>query len=244
MASKPRVVIGTPMYGGMCTGFYTLSMLQTQSALAKRGIPSLFSFVMNEALITRGRNWVVHDFLRSDFTHLLFIDADIRWDGDDIPSLIDADKDIICGLYPTKAINWSQVEAAVKNGITGNDLRSYTANFVVNIKATQDSVLAADRPFEVLSGGTGMMLIKREVFERLKPHVPAYRNNVMNLSDPGAADQLIYEFFTTRIEPDTKNLLSEDYFFCDLWRRHGGTIWAAPWMRLGHQGSYMFEGRP
>jgi hypothetical protein len=159
--------------------------------------------------------------------------------------LLHADKDIICGLYPSKEINWRQVETAVKNGVTGNDLRSYTANFIVNLppeKTARD--VPVDQPLEITAGGTGMMLIKRHVFEKMRPHVPTYWNNVMNLSERGAAQQQISEFFSTRIEPDTKNLLSEDYFFCDLWRRLGGRIWAAPWMRLGHMGAYMFEGRP
>jgi len=246
MDTRQKVFVATPMYGGMCTGFYTLSMLETQTALTNRGISFQFGFVMNEALITRGRNWLVHEFLRTDCTHLLFIDADIRWSGADIPTLLDADKEIICGLYPAKEINWSQVEAAVKRGVTGHDLRAYTAHFVINVKATGNSPkdLPLDQPFEIIAGGTGMMLIRREVFEKLKPHVLAYRNNVMNLSRGSGSDDLIYEFFSTRIEPEAKNLLSEDYFFCDLWRKLGGRIWAAPWMRLSHQGTYIFEGRP
>jgi hypothetical protein len=89
-----------------------------------------------------------------------------------------------------------------------------------------------------------MMLIRREVFEKMKPQVPTYWNNVMNMSERGSPDQRIAEFFSTRIEPATGNLLSEDYFFCDLWRQLGGQIWAAPWMRLSHLGTYVFEGRP
>lgn len=234
------------MYGGMCAGFYTLSMLETQTVLRNAGIAFRYSFVMNEALITRARNWIVNEFLRSDCTHLLFIDADIRWRAEDVPTLISADKDVICGLYPTKEINWPQVEAAVRRGVTGHDLRFYTANFVVNVLHQEGGPreLPADQPFEVTAGGTGMMLIRREVFDKLKPHVPTYRNNVMNLADQDAASQVIHEFFSTSIEAGTGNLLSEDYFFCDLWRRQGGRIWAAPWMRLSHQGTYVFPGRP
>jgi hypothetical protein len=246
MAKRPKLFLGTPMYGGMCTGFYTLSLLETQTVMRNRGVPFVYSFVMNEALITRARNWIVYEFLKTDFSHLLFVDADIRWIAEDIPTLIDADKDIICGLYPSKEINWHQVENAVKNGITGNDLRSYTANLMINVKWEPGGArqLAVDQPFEITAGGTGMMLIKREVFEALRPHLPTYLNNVTNLSTPGSGDELISEFFSTSIDQKTKNLLSEDYFFCDRWRNLGGTIWAAPWMRLGHQGSYVFEGRP
>jgi hypothetical protein len=52
----------------------------------------------------------------------------------------------------------------------------------------------------------------------------------------------IKEFFTTSIEPETQHLLSEDYHFCRTWRNNGGKIYAAPWVQLGHVGTYLFDG--
>jgi len=96
---------------------------------------------------------------------------------------------------------------------------------------------------EIFNGGTGFMLIKREVFEQLADKVPAYSNDVGDLSGQMQHLEQIREYFATSIEPETNRLLSEDYHFCRLWRINGGKVWAAPWTRLSHIGTYAFEGQ-
>ena len=86
------------------------------------------------------------------------------------------------------------------------------------------------------------MLIKREVYEGLIGKVPTYKNNVMDLQNPKNGED-INEFFATQIEPETGLLLSEDYDFCKKARQNGYTVWAAPWVQLGHVGTYAFEGQ-
>jgi hypothetical protein len=36
--------------------------------------------------------------------------------------------------------------------------------------------------------------------------------------------------------------LSEDYMFCQYWRKIGGKIWLCPWMKTQHVGTYAFTG--
>jgi hypothetical protein len=36
--------------------------------------------------------------------------------------------------------------------------------------------------------------------------------------------------------------LSEDYMFCQYWRKIGGSIWLCPWMKTQHLGTYAFTG--
>jgi hypothetical protein len=86
------------------------------------------------------------------------------------------------------------------------------------------------------------MLIKREVFEKLKDKVPTYTNNVVDLANT-LKDDMISEYFTTSIERPTNILLSEDYHFCKLARDNGIKVWAAPWVQLAHIGTYAFEGQ-
>ena len=74
--AKKKLFIATPMYGGQCSGLYTKSMADLTSVCAKHGIPLRHYFLFNESLITRARNYCVDEFLRSDCTHLLFIDSD------------------------------------------------------------------------------------------------------------------------------------------------------------------------
>jgi len=239
-----KLFIATPMYGGMCTGAYTQSLLNLPSIMAKEDIEVLMSFMFNESLIQRARNALATAFMKSDCTHMMFIDADIRFNPHDILTMLKADKEIICGIYPKKEINWNTVKQAMDNGVDNADLKQYTGSFVVNLVGYQESVtVPVNQPVEIQNGGTGFMLIKREVFEALKQHVPYYMNDVADLGNTMQAREQIYEYFATSIEEETERLLSEDYHFCAIYRKIGGRIYAAPWAQLAHIGTYMFEGR-
>jgi hypothetical protein len=173
----------------------------------------------------------------------MFIDADITFNPADIVSMVNADKDIICGLYPKKEINWKTVAQAVKSGVEYQDLPSYTGSFVVNLvgdvaQATGD----VNEPMEIDNGGTGFMLIKRNVFETLKPTVPTYTNDQILIVDKSPVKKVIHEFFATSIDEVSNRLLSEDYHFCKIARQAGFKVYAAPWANLTHSGTYNFSG--
>lgn len=237
-----KVFIATPMYGGQCFGFYTQSLLQLNNLLRDNSVGSMMSFMFNESLITRARNALAHQFLKTDCTHLFFIDADIRFNAADVLPMLAADKDIICGIYPKKEINWQGVKNALDAGVDVDSLKHHTGSFVVNLVGYSGSVtVPINEPVEIWNGGTGFMIIKREVFEKLADLVPAYTNDVNDLAGNLKAEE-IKEYFATSIEPGTNRLLSEDYHFCRIWREAGGQIFAAPWAHLSHIGSYVFEG--
>lgn len=234
-----RIFLATPMYGGQCTGQYVQSLLNFITLCNTLRIPVNCAFMFNESLITRARNGLAHQFLQSDCTHLFFIDADIKFDANDAWHMIKADKPLICGIYPKKEINWFQVDQAVRAGVPVNELTNFTGSFVVNLAGGAQAVtVRADRPAEIMAGGTGFMLIKRQVFNKLKKVTPTYRNDLPNLG----MGTKIYDFFQTSHCPETGRLLSEDYHFCAQYRSVGGKVYAAPWCKLGHWGSYLFEG--
>jgi len=243
MEKKGNIFVAVPMYGGMCTGYFTQSMLTLGPVLNQNGYDMAFSAMFNESLIQRGRNALAHGFMqRPECTHLMFIDADIKFNPQDIIKMIEADKDIICGIYPKKEINWEEVEKAVKEGVPTDRLKTRTASVVVNLKDYAGSVtVPVSEPVEIFNGGTGFMLIKRNTFEVMKSVVNSYNNDVLFL-DGGISNDRITEYFACAIEPGTERLLSEDYFFCWKAREAGLKVWAAPWAQLGHFGSYLFEG--
>jgi hypothetical protein len=174
----------------------------------------------------------------------LFIDSDIKFDPADIVHMIRADKDIICGIYPKKEINWHTVKQAMQNNVPDDQLKFHTGSFVVNLVDYKGEVtVPVSEPVEIFNGGTGFMLIKRKVFEKLKKKVPSYTNDVGDLSGQLQQKEKIHEYFATSIEPETNRLLSEDYHFCRIWRLAGGKVWAAPWVKLAHIGTYAFEGQ-
>lgn len=239
--SNPRVSIATPMYGGVCTTGYMVSSLKTFARLSRLGIAANLLYLTNESLITRARNELVRQFLESNYDYLMFIDADISFEGDAVHKLISADRDIVCGIYPKKEIDWVQVEEAAKQGKT--NLKDYTGSFVINVTSKEKGLETDGKGLcEIHHGGTGFMLIKRSVFETLKPHVPKYRPSTVK--DPVTGEYtrpLIHEFFATSID-ENGCLLSEDYHFCELWRKHGGKIFANPHIKLEHIGNYTYGG--
>jgi hypothetical protein len=243
MDQKQKIFIATPMYGGQCFGTYTASLLQTAGVLAHNGIGMTFSMMLNESLITRARNRLAHDFLKSDASHLMFIDADIGWQAYDIVQMVRADRDIICGIYPKKEINWNEVHAAVLRGVPVENLHNYTGSFVVNTIDQKDATGAINQPIEIDKGGTGFMLIKRDVIAKLTDIAPKYSNDMFTAVNPQNVGTLIANMFDTSISPKDNRYMSEDYHFCDLARENGYQIWAAPWAQLTHTGTYVFSGQ-
>lgn len=231
---KSSIFIATPMYGGNCTAAYFQSMLALQHALLACNYTTAFSIVANESLITRARNDLVEQFLETDCDYLLFIDADHRFDAFDIIKMIESDVDIICAIPPKKAINWETVTEAHKNGF--EKLQFFTGHFVINVP--DSASLLRDEKFEIEHGGTGIMLIKRRVFDILKDKCDFYYKN--NTKEDIDERKKVIEFFKTSIHNEI--LLSEDYHFCRSWRETGGKIYAAPWVKVTHIGPYEFTG--
>ena len=232
------------MYGGMCAGYYMQSVIQLMTTCQSNGVDVHFSFMFNESLITRARNSLAATFLKTECTHLMFIDSDIRFRAEDVIHMIRAEKDILCGIYPKKEINWYQVKAAMDRGVPFDQLKNHTGSFVVNlVDYVGEVTVPIGIPVEIFNGGTGFMLIKREVFEKMADVVPEYANDVIDLSGQMKQLEPIKEYFTTSIEPGTNRLLSEDYHFCRTWREMGGKVYAAPWCQLAHIGTYAFEGQ-
>lgn len=239
----PNLFVATPMYGGMCIGNYASALMQMPLICSRAGVKMYYTYMMNESLITRARNSLAHDFLASDATHLMFIDADIGFNPNDIIEMVKRDVDICCGLYPKKEIHWQRVADAVNKGVPADQLKDHVGTFVVNLVNNERQEVRMNELLEISNGGTGFMLIKREVFEALADKVPEYNSDMYLAVDTERKPKAIKEFFATSIDPDSNNrLLSEDYHFCKLARTHGFKVHAAPWVQLTHTGTYIFSG--
>ena len=227
----------------ICTGTYAVSLMQIPMIFAKHGLGMAFVHLMNESLITRARNRCAYEFLNiPSATHLLFIDSDIGFDPNVIPGMIKRDVDIVCGLYPKKEINWPRVTGAVQKGVPPDQLINHAGSVVVNTIGDKNAFAEPGNLIEIENGGTGFMLIKREVFEALADKVPQYVNDMYNTTEIANNPMYIKEFFATSIDEKTNRLLSEDYHFCKLARQHGFKVWADPMIELTHTGTFIFSG--
>lgn len=245
-----KIMIATPMYGGQCTGIYTKSATDLAALAHQYGVKLSFFFLFNESLITRARNYLVDEFMRSDYTHLMFIDSDIGFDPIDVLAMAaiakpDSDKEIICGPYPKKAIAWEKIKRAVDKGFADEDpnvLEKYVGDYVFNPVAGGGNI-RIDTPAEVMEGGTGFMMIQRSAFEKYAAAYPEFLykpDHVRTKHFDGTREIMAY--FDCVIDPESKRYLSEDYMFCQWSRKIGIKVWMCPWMKLTHMGSYMFSG--
>lgn len=248
---KAKVFVATPMYGGQCAGMYAKSTNDLGMMATKYGMDLKFYYLFNESLITRARNYCVDEFLRSDCTHMVFIDSDIGFAPNDVLALIalqmqDPDNvDVITGPYPKKSISWEKVAKAVRLGFADDnpfELEQFVGDYVFN-PAGDVKEFRVDRPVEVLEAGTGFMCIPRETFEKYTEAYPEYHYLPDHIrTDNFDGTREIMAFFDCIIDPDSKRYLSEDYMFCQNVRKAGMKVWMCPWMELKHMGSYIFGG--
>jgi len=241
---KKRLMIGTPMYDGQCCGMYVKSCIDLQSILSKYGIDGKFSFLFNESLITRARNYLVDEFLRSDYTHLLFLDSDIHYDPNDVIALMALDKDIIGGPYPKKSINWNNVAKTANKypDMNPKDLETVVGEYVFNTVSGTTNFKVSE-PVQVLEIGTGFMMIARHVFDKFREAYPEFRYKPDHVGQQHFdGSRYIHAYFDTVIDPVTHRYLSEDYMFCQWSRKIGIEVWLCPWMKTQHVGTYNFTG--
>lgn len=241
------------MYGGMNHGLFAKSCLDLQMICMKYGVNVKFSFLFNESLIQRARNYLADEFLRSDATHLMFIDSDIHFDPSDVITLLALDKDIAGGPYPKKQINWGNVyDATLAVDEKGNKqisrenanmLEGMVGDYVFNPVAGRDQKFQVTEPLEVMEIGTGFMLIKRETFDHFKSAYPELSYKPDHHGQPNFdGSREIHAYFHCDKDPATGRYLSEDYFFCQKSRGAGKEVWLCPWMKLTHIGTYPFRG--
>tara|TARA_Y100000296_G_C5138892_1_gene239831 strand:+ start:278 stop:1276 length:999 start_codon:yes stop_codon:yes gene_type:complete len=255
---KKKIFVATPMYAGMCSGMYTKACCDLATTATKYQIDLKYFYLFNESLITRARNYCVDEFLRSDYTHLMFIDSDICFDPNyvlTLAALCDDTKPIVGGIYPKKCIAWEKVRNAVDKGL-GDDnpmlLEKFTGDFVFN-PVGGTSTISLSEPVEALEIGTGFMMVQREVFEKFAKAYPKFRYKPdHNRSDHFDGSRYIHAFFDTIIDNDqwmgkgksegSDRYLSEDYMFCQLCHKIDIKTYLCPWMKLQHIGTYVFNG--
>lgn len=229
-----NLMIGTPMYGAQCSAHYTFSNLNLARVASSQNIDINYQFITTESLVTRARNDIARTFMQSNCSHLLFIDADIGFEPSDVVKLLNHDLDLVCGGYPAKTIDWNTIHHAANNGVRADFLQNYASPYIYN---RVDGTPQVGDLIEVKEAGTGFMMIKRSVFEKLSNHLPFYTTNKFN----GYGEKTI-EYFSTSIEDGF--LLSEDYFFCRKWRSIGGSVFVDSTIKLLHVGPYVFESSP
>jgi hypothetical protein len=247
---KEKLFVATPMYGGMCAGMFAKSTADLSAICTQYGIPVQFYYLFNESLITRARNYCVDEFMRSDAEHLMFIDADIGFNPQDVIALMalqsqDEKYDIIGGPYPKKCISWEKIKLAVDKGIADEDpnvLEKFVGDYVFNPKGGTGEIPLGE-PVEVLEIGTGFMMISKRALKKFVDAYPQYLYTPDHVrTEHFDGSRKITMFFQAEVDPKSNRYLSEDYWFCQKAQEINLRTWFCPWMKMQHVGSYIFGG--
>jgi hypothetical protein len=190
-----------------------------------------------ESLITRARNAMFTGFFNSDFDSLLFIDADIIFNPNDVVKLIKHDKELICGVYPKKSLKFDKMKNAVHKTKTIQELIPLSTGYA-HCGLIGDE---GNDVIEVKYAPTGFMMISRSAAVKLTTLFGnnRYGNDVMAYTGM-CKNNLVYNFFNTVVS-DGK-FLSEDYSFCKLCSRCGIKIHVDKSVKLTHVGLFYYHG--
>ena len=250
---KNKFFIATPCYGGQLNEPYFRSVIKMMTFFNGHQIPLAFGTIANESLVTRARNVLVAYFLASDYTHLLFIDADIEFQTEDVLKLYAHKKDVVVGAYPKKGVAWNRIRGHLADDInkerdlTDREIAAYGSDYAVNFKfidKENKSVAVEKGLIKLHDAGTGFMMISREaILKMIKAYPELKYNNDVNINNEDLKDHF-YALFDTMIDPVDRRYLSEDYTFCRRWQELGGDIWLDPSISLNHYGHFCFQGNP
>ena len=213
-----KLFVALPAYDFKVSLKLAVSLARLAQKLPQHGIELSIGSICGCSVVSRARNLLVRDFLDSDCTDLMFIDADINFESDDVLRLM----------------AWA---SDPKKGIVGGVPRTRKANKVYIAQLDQDDEGVTMNGMGLVRAkriATAFMLVRREVFERLVNENPQW-NYVDHNTDKLL--NAVFDFLVTE-----EGYMGEDYLFCDRARAIGYEIWIDPTIKLGHMGVQEYEG--
>src|ERR1700748_248537 len=243
MTDQIHLVVATPCFGGQVSSIYTSSIFGLLREMRARSNVDLKVHLRDgDALITRARANLVTLFLEDPTaTHLLFIDADIGFPPDQVFRLIESGADVVAGCYPIKRVNWDKAKRAMAAGRP--NLAASSLDYGLEID-NPDEVKVVNGFTRVRYAGTGFLMIRRNVLEKMCTHPPYAPLQFLreHSRDALAGSPNRFALFECMIDPATGTYLSEDFAFCKRWTDIGGEILADLERRLDHVGPSVFQG--
>ena len=188
--------------GGTIRTETAISLVGAMEVLKKHGVDVGLSGQIG-GYVARNRNALVQLAQEKGCTHLMFIDNDMEFPPSGIQRLLDHDKDIVGGIYNARGVPGKPVVSTVKMS------EDYSSNEISNIQIPAQL-------FKCFGMGTGFMLVKLSVFDKLKkPYFVAFED-----------------------EDGTHH--TEDIEFCIRAKKAGFDVWASPTIPIGHIGTTVY----
>jgi len=235
-----NLVVATPCFGGQISVAYAASLFKLQKLLRAYGDVNLkLIFKDGDALITRARASLISQFLDDpSATHLLFVDADIGFEPEQVLRLLQCGAEMCAAVYPVKRIDWDKVKKTFDSARPNPAAASLQYVFEVE---NPDAVIARSGFIKVRYAGTGFLMIRRQALEKMCAQYPLLQYQRDHSLDAAAASDMRFALFECMIAEDG-TYLSEDFAFCKRWTDMGGEIWADLDSKLNHVGPMTFRG--
>jgi hypothetical protein len=238
--TKVNLVIATPCFGGQISTLYAASLFKLQSTVRSYSDVTLkVLFKDGDALITRARASLISQFLDDpDATHLLFVDADIGFEPEQVLRLIECGAEMCAAVYPIKRIDWDKVRTTIE--AARQNPAAAALKYVFEVE-DPNAVIAKAGFVKVRYAGTGFLMIRRAALERMCALYPQLQYKRDHSLDAATPSENRFALFENMIAEDG-TYLSEDFAFCKRWTDVGGEIWADLNSKLDHVGPMAFCG--
>lgn len=216
------------------------TLLAVQESVLRRGGAFRLHFESG-ATISLVRNAIVAEFLQSDADLLLMLDADQGFHPDMLERMIDFAKPMVGCVCPARKYEWSMVDPNARMNV--EQLLYRATRFIGHLIADEHGNSPVVNGFaRATRVGTGILLLRREVFTRLMSRFPELEGRGFGPDAyPRYNDGGRWGFFNP-IENDAGVPLSEDISFSRRWLEAGGEIWADVTSPTVHVGRHPFSG--
>jgi hypothetical protein len=239
-AGRVNLVVATPCFGGQISVLYAASLFKLQQLVHRyRDLNLKVLFKDGDALITRARASLISQFLDDpSATHLLFVDADIGFEPEQVLRLLECGAQMCAAIYPIKRIDWDKVKSTIEAARPNPAAAALKYVFEVD---DANAMIARAGFVKVRYAGTGFLMIQRQALENMCARYPQLQFRRDHSSDAAIASDKRFALFECMIADDG-TYLSEDFAFCKRWTDMGGEIWADLKSRLNHIGPMAFCG--
>lgn len=210
-----KLMIAIPCYDGKVNIKTAFAIAELVPKLDKMGVQIHLAHVSGCSIITKARNNLVRNFISSDCTDLLFVDADVIINAEAVTRLLalSTGKDVVAGSYPRRATD---------------------SKFFLDFYVNENNELEFDEHglMRVESVATGFMLIRRHVIQHMYDKHPEWS---YSLNEEGDQEIAVFDFAII-----DGQYIGEDYLFCRRAREEGFKIFLDPDISLPHIGTQEF----
>lgn len=206
--------VAIPCYTGMVSCETVLAANREMYAAFSKGYRYEVQFYQQNPIISYARNFLVREFLKSDFSDMVFLDSDVGFEPGTLCRLAEYPVDIVGAAYPYR-----------------NESGAFPIRYI-----EERSELVADPEtglLEVAGMPAGCLRISRSVLEKMAAAHPELLYKDQNGNDT-------YSFFEfTRKDGQ---FFGEDWAFCNLARADGHKVFCEVNNDMTHTGTKVFKG--